>query len=52
MSLKRLGSYKMESKSYGSNSEVRARRELKKFRKKWLRKQPNYMIKYFKDYEY
>lgn len=52
MSLKQLGNYKMESKSYGANREVRARKKLKKFRKKWLRKQPCYMVKYFKDYEY
>lgn len=52
MSLKQLGNYKMESKSYGANREVRARKKLKKFRKKWLRKQPGYMVKYFKDYEY
>lgn len=52
MSLKRLGNYKMESKSYGTNREVRARRELKKFRKKWIRKSPKYMVKHYKDYEY
>lgn len=34
MSLKQLGNYKMESKSYGANREVRARKKLKKFRKK------------------
>ena len=33
MSLKQLGNYKMESKSYGVNREVRARKNLKKFRK-------------------
>lgn len=52
MSLKQLGNYKMESKSYGLNSEVRARKILKKIRKRWLRKQPSYMYKHFKDYEY
>lgn len=52
MSLNQLGNHKMESKSYGSRSEVRARKYLKKFRKKWLRKQPHYMSKYYKDYEY
>lgn len=52
MSLKQLGNYKMESKSFGSNKEMRARRILKKIRKKWLRKQPHYMFKHYKDYEY
>jgi hypothetical protein len=52
MSLKQLGNYKMESKSFGRKSEVIARRNLKKFRKKWLRRQPHYMVKHFKDYEY
>lgn len=52
MSLKQLGNYKMESKSFGSKKEMRARRILKKIRKKWLRKQPHYMFKHYKDYEY
>lgn len=52
MSLKQLGNWKMESKSYGRKREVRARKYLKKFRKKWLRSQPRYMVKHYKDYEY
>lgn len=52
MSLKQLGNYKMESKSAGPKREVRARRLLKKLRKKWFRKQPHYMYKHYKDYEY
>lgn len=52
MSLKQLGNYKMESKSFGPKREVRSRRYMKKFRKKWLRKQPYYMVKHYKDYEY
>lgn len=52
MSLKQLSNYKTGSKSYSTNREVRVRKKLKKFRKKWLRKQPCYMAKHFKDYEY
>lgn len=53
MSLKQLGCYKMESKSTGYNREVRARRKLKKFRRRWLRNQKSdNMEKFFKDYEY
>lgn len=52
MSLKRLACWKLESKSYGRNSENRHRKYLKRFRNKWLRKVSHIYYKYHKEYEY